>query len=488
MDLTKFPSFLERIIYDPIRGRLFYDFLASLVSDILAIILFWFFVSKSIIILPLLLYPILFIFFCFIFGLYGRNKTAILNKRILIIFFSNLIAYFLLILYTNEYFLLTITLIISTIVTTLPRFFLNFNVERISFKKIGSNNSTGPILIVGGGGYIGSMLTEELLKKGEKVKIFDKFIYGQDVFKDIKNSKNLELLQGDISDIYKLTLAVKDSRAIVHLAGIVGDPAANIDEKLTRHVNIASTRMLKETAKAFNVKRFIFASSCSVYGFSNSMLNEKSKCKPISLYAKTKLDSEKELLSDTADTFHPVILRFATVFGHSRKPRFDLVANLFVAEAYYNKKIIVYGGNQWRPFIHVKDIAYAIIKVLEAPEDLVSRQIFNVGDNNMNTQINTLAEIVRSASNNPKTKIEFISKNKDKRNYKVSFKKIQNDLEFNTSISLGKGIREIFRNFKNNKYKKKYKNSFYVNSEMTKTLKKEFQSKKYKKSHFSTIS
>jgi len=482
-------SRIDRIIYDPIKGRITYDLIISVFFGYLIYVIFLFFENKQINIVIPLVYSLIYILFNFAFGLYGRNRTTALPNKIFILFSSNLISLATVLLALNQPFLSIFIFLINNLTSISPRFFLNFNVERTTFRRL-QTRPTGdsPILVVGGGGYIGSILVEELLKSNEKVRVFDKFIYGKDVFKGIRNAKNLELIEGDMSDIYALTLAVQNSKAIVHLAGIVGDPAAKIDQKLTRHVNIASTRLLKETAKAFGVEKFIFASSCSVYGLSDKLQDEKSKPKPISLYAKTKLDSERELLSDSADTFHPVILRFATVFGHSRKPRFDLVVNLFTAEAFYNKKIIVNGGAQWRPFIHVRDIAGAIVKVLDSPNEKVSRQIFNVGDDKMNLTIESLAKTVYRIIKDKKIEIKVVGKRKDRRDYRVSFKKIHDELGFKSSTSIESGIREIYKNLVNKKYKKSYKDPFYVNSEMTKELKREFHSKKYRKSHFSTIS
>lgn len=489
MAISNFSSNLDKIIYDPVKGRIVYDSLLSLVFNFLIFVLFWIFENKNQNIIVPVSYSVIFILSNFIQGLYGRNKTTNLRNKILILALSNITALVFLLLLNTQVIQLIFMFILCSIISILPRFFLNFNVERTTFKDLGvSQKKDAPILVVGGGGYIGTELVELLLKNGNKVRVFDKFIYNKNIFKGVKNIKNLELIEGDISDIYSLTLAVKDSKALVHLAGIVGDPAAKIDEELTRHVNIASTRLLKETAKAFGVGKFIFASSCSIYGTSGKLQNENSKPRPISLYAKTKLDSEKELLSDTTDSFHPVILRFSTVFGHSRKPRFDLVVNLFTAQAFYDKKIFVEGGDQWRPFIHVKDVARAIALVLDSPNEKVSRQIFNVGDDDLNITIMDIANIVAKTMNNPRLQISFLNRKKDRRDYQVSFKKIKNLLNYKASVSIEEGIKEIHKNLINKKYIKSYKDSYYVNSEMTKELRKEFHSKKYRKSHFSTIS
>ncbi|KKQ35045.1 MAG: NAD-dependent epimerase/dehydratase [Microgenomates group bacterium GW2011_GWA2_37_6] len=462
MALTTIFSAIERIIYDPIKGRIVYDLIVSLIFNFLIYFIFIFFEKERISVLFPLIYSSIYILCNFTLGLYGRNRTAILRNKITILVISNLAAFLATVFLFDNVFLSVFLFIINCTISISPRFFLNFNVERTTFKKIaGKQSSDLPILVVGGGGYIGSVLVEELLKRDKKVRVFDKFIYSKNVFKGIRNVKNLELIEGDISDIYSLTLAVKGTSAIVHLAAVVGDPAAEIDEELTRHVNIASTRLLKETAKAFSIEKFVFASSCSVYGFGSKIQTERSRPNPVSLYAKTKLDSEKELLSDTTDTFHPVILRFATVFGHSRKPRFDLVANLFVAQAYTNKNIT---------------------------NEKVGRKIFNVGDDLLNYTILDLAKTTASVIKDEKININFTGVKKDKRNYRVSFKKIKNELGFSSSTSLEQGVREIYENFLNKKYKKTYKDSFYINSEITKDLKREFRSKKYKKSHFTTIS
>lgn len=488
MAIRNYHSAIDKIIYDPVRGRIAHDLLISLFLTFWIYFLFWLFEKESLN-FEILAYPLLFIVLNFTQGIYGRSRTTSLGNKLKILLTSNIFALIGVLIFSKVVLIPLILFTLNTLLSLLPRFFLNFNVERTTFKKFNHEvRKDSPILVVGGGGYIGSSLVEQLLKNNNKVRVFDKFIYGKEMFKGLRNVKNLELIEGDISDIYNLTLAVKDSKAIVHLAAVVGDPAAKVDEKLTRHVNIASTRLLKETAKAFGIEKFIFASSCSVYGTSNKLQTEESDPKPISLYAKSKIDSEKELLSDTTDSFHPVILRFSTVFGHSKKPRFDLVANLFTARAFYNKEIVIEGGNQWRPFIHVRDIARAIVKVLDSPNEKVSRQIFNVGDDKMNVTILDLANIIVKTIKDPRVKIKVLNKKMDKRDYRVSFNKIKNDLGFKASISIEEGIREINENLRKKMYKKPYDNPYYVNSEMTKMLKKEFRSKKYKKSHFSTIS
>jgi nucleoside-diphosphate-sugar epimerase len=226
----------------------------------------------------------------------------------------------------------------------------------------------------------------------------------------------------------------------VHLAAIVGDPACEIDRETTIEINYAATRMLVEVAKGNGVQRFLFASSCSVYGATDELMNEHSKVEPLSLYGQTKRASETALLEAATDNFHPVLMRFATVFGLSNRPRFDLVVNLLTAKACQDRVITVYNGQQWRPFVHVKDLAEATILLLNAPLSVVSRQVFNVGDNRLNHTITEVAHVIRRVC--PQTRIESVE-NADRRNYRVSFDKIEKRLGFRCQHSLEDGIREI---------------------------------------------
>lgn len=387
-------------------------------------------------------------------------------------------------------------LILSTlflgILSILPRLLFNFKaINRTNRLFTSVVNEKQPILVVGGGGYIGSHVVEKLLNQGQKVRVFDKFIYGKEVLFDLAKNPNLEIIEGDISDLYSLTLALTDVKAVVHLAGIVGDPACALDDSLTRHINIAATRMLKETVKAFKVPKFIFASSCSVYGANDKKVNEKSKLNPVSLYARSKIDAEEELLKDPYDDFHPTILRFATVFGHSRKPRFDLVANLFTAQAHNEGLVTVVGSNQWRPFIHVADVAEAVVMVVNAPQETVSRQIFNVGDDRGNITIGNLAKTVKKAvktdKKGNKIKITVSDNVADHRNYNVSFAKIHTLLGFEAKHDIREGVAEMNDHFAKKTYKKHYKDPYYSNLEMTKELQREFETAEYKSTHMSVL-
>jgi nucleoside-diphosphate-sugar epimerase len=272
----------------------------------------------------------------------------------------------------------------------------------------------------------------------------DSLIYGDYSLHDVLDHPNLEVQIGDCRKLQDLVAAVKNAEAIVHLAAIVGDPACEIDRQTSREINYAATRMLIEVAKGNGSCRLIFSSSCSVYGATDLLMDEYSNVLPISLYAQTKVDSEQALLEARSDTFHPIILRLATVFGLSYRTRFDLIVNLLTAKAYSERMITIFNGTQWRPFIHVQDVANGICQMLAAPLDVVSGETYNMGDSRMNFTLRELAEKVLAEF--PETRVEYIE-NSDRRNYRVSFEKIRNQIGFDCHWMLEDGIREIRRAF-----------------------------------------
>ncbi len=311
------------------------------------------------------------------------------------------------------------------------------------------------ILVTGGAGYIGSTIVEKLLEEGYYVIVFDTFTFAKDIFEGVKNRKNLEFITGDICNQRQVKTACKNVDAIIHLAGIVGDLACSLNEGLARKINIEGTRIVRDVSKKLPIEKFIFASSCSTYGITKRLVHEKSSTKPLSLYAQTKIQSERDLLQETSPDFHPTILRFSTVFGHSRRQRFDLVANLFTIKAFLEGNITVNGGDQWRPFIHVKDIANAVATVLKAPKDKVDRQIFNVGDDDSHIQIKKLALLVKKIAKDKNVSITSTPNPSDKRDYRVSFKKIREQLSFTRTITLEEGLSEIYSNLHRNVYSEK---------------------------------
>jgi len=325
-------------------------------------------------------------------------------------------------------------------------------------------SSDQTVLILGGAGYIGSCLVRKLLAEGRKVRVVDSLIYGDYSLHDVLGHPNLEVRVGDCRKLQDLVAAVKDTEAIIHLAAIVGDPACEVDRQTSREINYAATRMLIEVAKGNGGCRLIFASSCSVYGATDLLMDEYSNVLPISLYAQTKVDSEEALLDAQSAHFHPVILRLATVFGLSYRTRFDLIVNLLTAKAHSEGMITIFNGTQWRPFIHVQDVANGICQALAAPIDVVSGETYNLGDSGMNFTLAQLAEKVLAEF--PDTRVEYIE-NSDRRNYRVSFEKIRNQIGFECQWTLEDGIREIKRAFES-KFIADYRDARYSNLQFLK--------------------
>jgi nucleoside-diphosphate-sugar epimerase len=322
-----------------------------------------------------------------------------------------------------------------------------------------------PVLVVGGAGYIGSIVVRKLLDRGLRVRLLDKLTYGDAAIAEIRNHPMLEFIHGDCRNIQDVVRAMSGVREVIHLAAIVGDPACAADDQNAREINYAATRMMVEIAKGHGVERFLFASSCSVYGASDTVMDEQSATVPISLYAETKLNSEKELLDAASSTFHPVILRFATVFGLAPRPRFDLVVNLLTAKAFQEGVITIFNGDQWRPFIHVADVAEAVCQSLEAPLERVSRQIFNVGDDRLNYTLSQVADLIREEF--PETRVEAVE-NSDRRNYRVSFAKIRERIGFTGEMTMEQGVRELRVAFQNGEITN-YRDPLYSNVSYLKT-------------------
>jgi nucleoside-diphosphate-sugar epimerase len=297
------------------------------------------------------------------------------------------------------------------------------------------------ILIVGGAGYLGSALVPQLLARNLKVRVLDSLLFGDQSLSAVANHPNFELVRGDVRDIQAVVEAAKDCDAAVHLAAIVGDPACDVNKQLSMEINRAATRMLIDICRGSGVRRFLFASTCSVYGASDHLVDEFTPPAPISTYAESKVDSEKLLLEAASTDFHPTILRLGTLFGLSPRPRFDLVVNLLTARAATTGTITIYNGSQWRPFLHVEDAARAFVAALIAPANTVSGEIFNVGDYTLNLRLTDLSQKI--AETVPAVDIQYVD-NGDRRNYRASFDKIHTRLGFRCQHSLDFGIQEMY--------------------------------------------
>jgi nucleoside-diphosphate-sugar epimerase len=321
------------------------------------------------------------------------------------------------------------------------------------------SSDSNTVLVVGGAGYIGSLVVDKLLARGCTVRLLDNLLYGNRGIERHLSNPRLDFIQGDCRNIQDVVRSMSNVKDVIHLAAIVGDPACAQDDANAFQINYAATRMMVEIAKGHGVERFLFASSCSVYGASDNVMDERSETAPVSLYAETKLHSEQVLLEAKSRSFHPTVLRFATVFGLAPRPRFDLVVNLLTAKAIQDGVITIYNGDQWRPFLHANDVAQAVTQTLCASLDSVSGETFNVGDDGLNFTLAQVAEKIQSLI--PRTQVEYVE-NSDRRNYRVSFRKIKDCLGFIAGYSIEDGIQEIKRAFETGEIVD-YRHPFYSN-------------------------
>ncbi|MBP7006512.1 MAG: SDR family oxidoreductase [Candidatus Pacebacteria bacterium] len=311
---------------------------------------------------------------------------------------------------------------------------------------MGKINTT--FLITGGGGYLGSVLVPMLLVKGYKVIVIDRFFWGKEVFKKHLTDKNLFLIKKDTRAIQKKDL--KDVDVVIDLASLSNDPTGEINPKNTLEINHLARVRTAKMAKLMGVKKYILASSCSVYGFRDAILDEKSKLSPITTYAKASALAEKDTLKLSNKKFSVTILRQGTLYGISPRMRFDLVVNTMVLSYFKDKHISVLGGEQWRPLLHVADSARAFIKVAEENEKNINGEIFNVGEDKQNYQIKNLAKLIaKTLDQNPKIAIE--NAQSDFRSYRVSFNKIHRKLGFKAKENPSKTAKELYKALKMDK-------------------------------------
>ena len=326
------------------------------------------------------------------------------------------------------------------------------------------------ILVIGGLGYIGSVLVKDLLKLNYQINVLDINYYGCHFDKKTLSDKKLKIFYGDCDNKKIMDKAMSDCSDVIHLGEIVGDPAVNIDQNFSIKNNFENTVFVMSECIKKKINKFIFASSCSVYGNVTYECNEKSKLNPVSLYAKCKRECEKSILAFKSKECCPVILRLSTVYGDSPRKRFDLVANRFVIMAIKKIKISLFGASSWRPFISVNDVSRVLIKVLEAENKIVRNKIFNVGGNKENYRI---MDIINTIKKYIPINYEFSKKIEDQRNYKVSFEKIKKVLKFVPKDNLKKMILYLIK-----KYKKTDINEKNINYYNDKKIYKILNSKK----------
>ena len=313
------------------------------------------------------------------------------------------------------------------------------------------------IFLIGGGGYVGSALVPKLINLGYEVTVYDLFIYGKEVLE--KNS-NLTLIEGDIRDINLLSKSLKNHDSIIHLACISNDPSFELNPKLGKSINLDCFRPLVEVAVKENIKRFIYASSSSVYGIKKEKnVTETLTLEPLTDYSKFKVECEKILSEFTSDEFETVIIRPATVCGYAKRQRLDVVVNILTNLAFNKRKIKVFGGDQLRPNIHIQDMANIYIEVLKAEKKLVNGEIFNAGYDNFTVSdiALTVKEVIGSD-----IEIETLPTD-DNRSYHVSSEKIKKTLNFTPKHTIKDAIKDLKKAFEEKKLPDSLENSKYFN-------------------------
>jgi nucleoside-diphosphate-sugar epimerase len=308
------------------------------------------------------------------------------------------------------------------------------------------------IVILGGSGYVGSAIISFFLDKKIRVINLDNLIYNQKNKFSFSKDKNYQFIKYDLRDKNLDSSILKDADTVVILASLVGDPISNKYKKITKSINITATKKFIEKSIKQNVKKLIFVSTCSNYGLieNNVPAKENYKLNPLSPYAKSKVSIENFLINKKSKSLDTkiFILRFATAFGFSERMRFDLTVNEFIKTIMQRKKLLIYDENTWRPYCHVKDFA-RLIYIISNSIKKSKFEILNVGENKNNaTKLTILNKILKYL---PYKNIEFKKIGKDKRNYIVNFNKVKKMYNFNCSMNIDKGIKEIITNIKKDK-------------------------------------
>lgn len=300
------------------------------------------------------------------------------------------------------------------------------------------------VLVTGGAGYLGSILCDQLTRAGHRVRAVDSLMHGGRSLLGLAGREGFEFLRGDLRDPSTVRSALRGAHAVVHLAAIVGDPACAKQPELARAVNETASLDLLAAAREAGVQRFLFASTCSNYGRmrdTSVLATEDHELRPVSLYAESKVAVERALLALPTAALACTVLRLSTLYGLSPRMRFDLTVNEFTMELFVRRKLVVFGEQFWRPYVHVRDAARAFAMALEAPRETVAGQVFNVGDTKENYRKADLLELMSERI--PGTDVQRVHKSEDPRDYRVSFERIQERLGFSVTRRVTDGIDEM---------------------------------------------
>lgn len=317
------------------------------------------------------------------------------------------------------------------------------------------------ILLIGGAGYIGTVVAKYLLDRKFDVKIYDNLIYNSDASKKfLEKNKNIQFVNGDILQIVNKTNIFDDIDVVVLLAGLVGDPITRKYPDLSIKINTDGNKLVIDESIKTKIKKFIYISTCSNYGLipDNHEADENYKLNPISSYAKSKVEIESYLLNKENENFSTTVLRFATAFGISPRMRLDLTINEFIYEMIHKKELLVYDPDTWRPYCHVLDFARLIHNVIEDKNKNTKGQIFNAGSNKNNFTKRQIVELISKYVKN--CNVTFQEKGSDPRNYKVNFDKVKQHLNFVAKYDVEDNILNMINTIKDYKIidKSKYGN------------------------------
>jgi nucleoside-diphosphate-sugar epimerase len=303
------------------------------------------------------------------------------------------------------------------------------------------------VFVTGGAGYVGAALVPALLEAGYGVKVFDLYLYGDDVLGAVKGNPRLEQIKGDIRDRKLLERVIPGCDAVIHLACISNDPSFELDPGLGKSINYDAFIDLVKVSKASGVKRFIYASSSSVYGIKpDQNVTEDLPLEPLTDYSKYKAMCEEVLMKERAPGFTVLTVRPSTVCGYSSRLRLDVVVNILTNNAINSRKIKVFGGEQMRPNLHIDDMVRLYVEALGWPAEKIDGKIYNVGYHNF--KVREIAEMVRNVVG---PDIEIITTpTDDNRSYHVSSARIQRDLGFSAQRSLEDAVRDLQNAFKAN--------------------------------------
>ncbi|BAY80214.1 putative sugar-nucleotide epimerase/dehydratase (plasmid) [Nostoc linckia NIES-25] len=328
-------------------------------------------------------------------------------------------------------------------------------------------SSIKQILVTGGAGYVGAVLVPKLLQAGYAVKVLDLYLYGKDVLAGVKNNPNLEEIQGDIRDRQLLEKIMPGCDAVIHLACISNDPSFELDPDLGRSINYDAFFDLVDVAKDSGVKRFIYASSSSVYGIKETEnVTEDLPLMPLTDYSRYKALCEEVLLSKREPGFVTLIVRPATVCGYSPRQRLDLIVNIFTNQAINNGKITVFGGDNKRPSLHIEDMVQFYLNSLQWPDEAIDGKIFNVGYENYT--VTEIADMTREVVGDS---VEIVTTpTNDTRSYHISSEKIKQELGFVPSHTVQDAIEDLTSAFKANQIPNSLTDSRYYNVKVMKEI------------------